>query len=50
MLESSHKNVKQRKIIIMRLPSMALDSDIHARMTGLKIIATDKENFLEIIN
>jgi hypothetical protein len=34
----------------MLLPSLALDSGIHARMTGLKIVASDKEYFLEIIN
>jgi hypothetical protein len=28
--------------------SLALDSGIHARMTGLKIIASDKEYLLEI--
>ena len=33
--------------IIMQLPSLALDSGIHARMTGLKIVTTDKEYVLE---
>jgi hypothetical protein len=49
MLESSHKDVKQfyKKllIIIMRLPSVALDSGIHARMTGL-IVQYLKTNIL----
>ena len=36
--------------IIMQLPSLALDSGIHARMTGLKIVASDKEYLLKIIN
>jgi hypothetical protein len=34
----------------MQLPSLALDSGIHARMTGLKIVASDKDYLPEIIN
>ncbi len=34
----------------MQLPSMALDSGIHARMTGLKIVASNKKYLPEIIN
>ncbi|MEI6709213.1 MAG: hypothetical protein WCK96_18985 [Methylococcales bacterium] len=41
MLESSHKDVESCYVkllfIIMRLPSVALDSGIPARMTGLNI-------------
>jgi len=49
MLESSHKDVKQRieiiLFLIMPLPSMALDSGIHARMTCLKVVASKDEYF-----
>jgi len=54
MLESSHKDVKPHieiiLFLIMQLPSLALDSGIHARMTDLKIVASDKEYLPEIIN
>jgi hypothetical protein len=54
MLESSHRDVKpcyaKLLFIIMLLPSVALDSGIHARMTGLKIVASDKEYLFGIIN
>jgi hypothetical protein len=49
MLESSHRDVKpcyaKLLFIIMLLPSVALDSGIHARMTGLKITASKNEDF-----
>jgi hypothetical protein len=34
----------------MWLPSLALDFGTYARMTGLKIVASDKEYLLEIID
>jgi hypothetical protein len=36
--------------IIMLLPSMALDSGIHARMTCLKIVASNNEYLLKNMN
>jgi hypothetical protein len=36
--------------IIMQLPSLALDSGIHARMMGLKIVVSNNEHLLEMIN
>ncbi len=39
----NHKSrMKIILIIIMQLPSLALDSGIHARMTGLKIVASNQ--------
>ncbi|MFI3188155.1 MAG: hypothetical protein QX190_01140 [Methylococcales bacterium] len=34
----------------MQLPSLALDSGIHARMASLKIVASNNEYLLEIMN
>jgi hypothetical protein len=36
--------------IIIQLLSLTLDSGIHARMTGLKIVASNNEHLLEMIN
>jgi hypothetical protein len=54
ILESSHRESVARvlkpcyeklSLIIIELPSLALDSGIHARMTGFKTVASKNEYF-----